>query len=104
MAANIVGGQRALREADAGAERPESAPDMRLWMNEMRHLEPVMVDHERLSDAWDAGGVRGKVIGRMAFEDKPFTFDPNSEVYRRFGVEPPAGTVAGERLAHDAAI
>jgi hypothetical protein len=64
---------------------------MRLWMDVMRHLEPVMEDHERLFDAWEAGGVDGMVIGPMAFDDKSFTFDPNPEVYRRFGVEPPAG-------------
>ena len=29
------------------------------------------------------------VIGPMAFEDRTFTFDPNPEVYRRFGLEPP---------------
>lgn len=62
---------------------------MRLWVDVMRHLEPVMADHERLFEAWEAGGVDGLVIGPMAFEDKSFTFDPNPEVYRRFGVEPP---------------
>lgn len=67
------------------------ATGMRLWMDVMRHLEPVMADHERLFDAWEAGGVDGMVIGPMAFDDKSFTFDPNPEVYRRFGVEPPAG-------------
>ena len=51
-----------------------------------------MADHERLFDAWGAGGVDGIVIGPMAFEDKTFTFDPNPEVYRRFGVEPPPAT------------
>lgn len=64
---------------------------MRLWMDVMRHLEPIMNDHERLFDAWEAGGVDGMVIGPMAFDDKTYTFDPNPEVYRRFGLEPPAG-------------
>lgn len=64
---------------------------MRMWMDVMRHLEPVMNDHQRLFDAWEAGGVDGLVIGPMAFDDKSYTFDPNPEVYRRFGVEPPAG-------------
>jgi hypothetical protein len=62
---------------------------MRLWMDVMRHLEPVMDDHERLFDAWEAGGVDGMVIGPLSFADKTFTFDPDPEVYARFGLEPP---------------
>ena len=69
---------------------------MRLWMDVMRHLEPVMDDHERLFDAWEAGGVDGMVIGPMAFADKTFTFDPDPDVYARFGLEPPR---AGRELA-----
>jgi hypothetical protein len=72
-------------------------PAMRLWMDVMRHLEPVMADHERLFDAWEAGGVDGLVIGPMAFEDKTFTFDPHPEVYARFGLQPP-GTGDGSSL------
>src|SRR5919201_7047026 len=63
---------------------------MRVWMDVMRHLEPVMADHERLFAAWAAGGVDGLVIGPMTFDDKSFTFDPNPDAYRRFGLEPPA--------------
>ena len=63
---------------------------MRVWMDVMRHLEPVMADHERLFDAWGAGGVDGLVIGPMTFDDKSYTFDPNPEVYRRFGLDAPA--------------
>jgi hypothetical protein len=59
-------------------------------MDVMRHLEPVMADYARLFEAWEAGGVRGLVLGPMTFEDKSFTFDPNPEVYRRFGLKPPA--------------
>ncbi|MDQ3699837.1 MAG: hypothetical protein M3442_02835 [Chloroflexota bacterium] len=62
---------------------------LRVWMDVMRHLEPVMNDHQRLFDAWEAGGVDGLVIGPMAFDDKSFTFDPNPEVYARFGLQPP---------------
>lgn len=68
---------------------------MNLWMDVMRHLEPVMADHERLFDAWEAGGVDGLVIGPMAFEDKTFTFDANPAVYKRFGVEPPPADTKG---------
>src|SRR5262245_28957166 len=76
------------------AEQSEPRP-MRLWLDVMRHLEPVMADHGRLFDAWEAGGVDGLVIGPMAFDDKSFTFDPNPDVYRRFGVPPPPD--AGDR-------
>ena len=71
---------------------------MRLWMDVMRHLEPVMEDHPRLLDAWEAGGVDGLVIGPMVFRDQGFhwdspanvyTWDPNPEVYARFGLQPP---------------
>src|SRR5207244_7414905 len=74
--------------ADDGEKKAMSSA-LRVWMDVMRHLEPVMVDHARLFDAWEAGGVTGLVIGPMAFEDKTFTFDPNPEVYGRFGLEPP---------------
>src|SRR5688572_12203993 len=78
---------------------------MKLWMNVMRDLESVMNDHELLFDAWAEGGVDGLVIGPMIFNtekllpgtvfvrgDEPPTpaFDPNPEIYRRLGVEPPS--------------
>ena len=66
-----------------------SVGGMRAWIDVMRHLEPIMADYERIFDAWGSGGVDGLVIGPLAFEDKSFTFDPNPDVYRRFGVEPP---------------
>ena len=65
---------------------------MRLWMDVMRHLEPVVEDHQRLFDAWEAGGVDGIVVGPLAFADKSYTFDPNPEVYARFGLQPPRRT------------
>ncbi len=71
-----------------------AAPRLRVWMDVMRHLEPVMASYRRLFDAWEAGGVDGLVIGPMVFEDKTYTFDPNPEVYRRFGLEPPSGNEA----------
>ena len=80
---------------------------MRLWMDVMRHLEPVVEDHQRLFDAWEAGGVDGIVVGPLAFADKSYTFDPNPEVYARFGLQPPQPgrdlpVVAGPRPAGDA--
>ncbi len=62
---------------------------LNLWMDVMRHLEPVIADHERLFDAWAAGGVDGLVIGPMAFEENVATFDPDARIYRRLGLEPP---------------
>ena len=34
---------------------------MKLWMDIQRDLEGVMHDHERILDAWHAGGVDGVV-------------------------------------------
>ena len=62
---------------------------MSLWMDVMRHLEPVISDHERLFDAWGEGGVDGLVIGPMTFEGNVATFDPDPRVYQRFEIEPP---------------
>jgi hypothetical protein len=77
---------------------------MKLWMNVMRDLESVMNDHELLFDAWAEGGVDGLVIGPLSFNAQKLlpgtifvqgeappaaTFDPNPEIYRRLGVEPP---------------
>ena len=76
---------------------------MKIWMDVMRTIEPVLADHERLFDAWAAGGVDGLVIGPLLFDQPKLypglhwetgkhpqaTFDPNPAVYRRFGVEPP---------------
>jgi len=77
---------------------------MHLWMDVMRDLEGVMADHERVFDAWAEGGVDGLVIGPLVFNQpkllkgaKPepsghpptMTYDPDSAVYKRLGVEPP---------------
>ena len=42
---------------------------MKLWMDVMRDLEPVLADHVRLFDAWAAGGVDGLVIDSERGED-----------------------------------
>ena len=77
---------------------------MQLWMDVMRDVEHLMNDHERIFDAWATGGVDGLVIGPLVFnaakllpgttsapaaEPPSMTFDPNPQVYRRLGVEPP---------------
>jgi hypothetical protein len=78
---------------------------MKIWMNVMRDMEHLMVDHERIFDGWEEGGVNGLVIGPPVFHTaklhtdagyvagcKPPVdcYDPNPEVYRRFGVEAPS--------------
>ena len=40
---------------------------MKLWMDIQRDLEGVMYDHERILDAWHAGGVDGVVFGPLVF-------------------------------------
>ena len=78
---------------------------MKLWMDIQRDLEGVMHDHERILDAWHAGGVDGVVFGPLVFGQAKLTqdaqslpskgpvaatYDPNPAVYKRLGVEPPA--------------
>jgi hypothetical protein len=76
-----------------------------MWIDVMRDLEYLMNDHERLLDAWAAGGVDGLAIGPMLFNEVKLlpgpkiawtggpavpAFDPNPAIYQRLGVEPPA--------------
>ena len=42
---------------------------MDVWMRVGQPLEPVMEDHERILDAWQAGGVKTLVFGRLLFRD-----------------------------------
>ncbi len=80
---------------------------MRLWMDIMRDLEHVIGDHERLFDAWEAGGVDGLVMGPLVFNSPDLlpgptlrasgppgtpTFVPNRDVYKRLGVDPPGSS------------
>ncbi|HIM57548.1 MAG TPA: hypothetical protein EYM39_12675, partial [Candidatus Latescibacteria bacterium] len=39
------------------------------WIRIGQPLEPVMEDYARVFDAWEAGGIRGLVFGRLTFED-----------------------------------
>src|SRR5262245_6377718 len=92
--------------------------ELEVWMRVGQPLEPLLADQERILDAWQSGGVRGLVVGRLAFlrdypedagggeEGEPgsapeapswggnragtvWAFAPNPTVYRRWGVEPP---------------
>ncbi len=77
---------------------------MKLWMDVMRDLDPLLGDVQPLYDAWAAGGVEGLVVGPLSFHAakllpgaRPLPgslppracFDPNPAVYARYGVEPP---------------
>src|SRR5262245_16989999 len=71
---------------------------MELWMRLGQPLEDVIGDHRRVLDAWQAGGVRGLVVGRTAFMPRGAVgiqaeavpaFAPNPRVYRALEVEPP---------------
>ncbi len=57
-------------------------------------LEHWMADFESTFDAWEEGGVRGIVVGRMQFRQDGETripaWRPDPKVYESFGVEPPA--------------
>jgi hypothetical protein len=90
--------------------------ELEVWMRVGQPLEPLLADQERILDAWQSGGVRGLVVGRLAFlSDYPddlqppdpasgathppswgggragtaWAYAPNHTVYRRWGVEPP---------------
>jgi len=41
--------------------------ELELWMRVGQPLEPVLDDTDRILDAWQSGGVRGLVIGRLSF-------------------------------------
>lgn len=93
-------GGGALTAAQAAAQ---STPRLVAWMYMIFPLEQWLTDYERILDAWDAGGVRGIVIGPLRFWDGAPTFDftyarrgaqiqtfaPDPAIYRRFGVDPP---------------
>jgi hypothetical protein len=80
-------------------------PDLELWMRVGQPLEAVLSDQEQILDAWQSGGVRGLVIGRLVFQpnspaaasgawggnrqDAVWAFAPNHTVYRRWDVPPP---------------
>ena len=81
----------------------DSTPRLVAWMYMIYPLEQWLTDYERTLDAWEAGGVRGIVIGPLRFWDGTPTFDftygrrgaqiqafaPDPAIYRRFGVDPP---------------
>jgi hypothetical protein len=94
---SLAGGALA---AGASAQTP---PRLVAWMYMIYPLEQWLTGYERTLDAWEAGGVRGIVIGPLRFWDGTPTFDftyarrgaqiqtcaPDAAIYRRYGVDPP---------------
>jgi len=79
------------------------------WIRIGQPLEPVMNDYKRTFDAWESGGIRGLVVGRMLFADDAggFTipaFKSNPDIYRKHGLEPRARSTESdpgrEKLLH----
>ena len=63
------------------------------WIRIGQPLEDVVDDYERIFDAWEDGGVRGLVVGRMFFMqdggDTVPAFPQDPAAYRQLGLEPP---------------
>ena len=67
---------------------------MEAWIFVHDPLERYLDDYKRTFDAWEAGGVRGIVVGYLRFvgengENLP-TFYSDPGVYKSFGIAPPA--------------
>ncbi len=94
-----------LAAGGAAQIKAQPLPASRLvpWMYMIFPLEQWLTDYHRTLDAWEAGGVRGIVIGPLRFWDgKPSfdftyarsgaviqTFAPDAAIYRKHGVDPP---------------
>jgi hypothetical protein len=62
------------------------------WIRIGQPLEAVIEDWERILDAWEAGGIRGLVFGRLTFRDEEggFTipaFQSNAQIFKDRGFE-----------------
>ncbi len=64
-------------------------------------LEHWMADCKNTFDAWDDGGVRGIVVGRLEFTEDDGTripsWRPDPEVYESFGEKPPPQAASNPR-------
>ena len=81
--------------------------ELELWMRVGQPLEPVLSDLDRTLDAWQSGGVRGLVIGRLTWDDGQPVVTPNATVYRRWDVPAPPDPTPGDparRVALDRMI
>jgi hypothetical protein len=94
-----------LGAAAAAAQRsPAPAQSLVPWMYMIYPIEQWLSDYRTTLDAWEAGGVRGLVIGPLVFfkEVPRFdftysrpgfklpTFAPDPAIYRKYGLDPPA--------------
>ena len=62
------------------------------WIRIGQPLEAVVDDYESIFDAWEAGGIRGLVFGRLLFTDADggFTvpaYRTNPDIFARRGIE-----------------
>lgn len=66
------------------------------WIFVNQPLEWWMADYQRLFDAWEDGGIRGIVVGRLVFQQEDGTsiptFRSDPKVYASYGVTPPPET------------
>lgn len=77
------------------------------WIFVHSPLEHWLDDYPRTFDAWQEGGVRGIAVGRLRFAGANGaslrTYTPDAEIFRTYGVEPPAavpGDAAREKQLH----
>ena len=67
---------------------------MKCWVFAFNPLERYMAHYEQIFDAWEDGGVRGIIVGRVRFIQPDGSvsraYAPDPQVYRSFGVSPPA--------------
>jgi len=80
------------------------------WIRIGQPLEPVMEDYPRVFDAWEAGGIRGLVFGRLTFADEDGNFTipalpAKPEAFRERGIEVEEDVLpadaAKEKLLHE---
>ena len=64
-------------------------PEIELWMRVGQPIEPLLDDVDRTLDAWQSGGVRGLVVGRLTFEGGHLAYSPNPTVYRKWETPAP---------------
>ena len=69
---------------------------MDCWIFAFNPLERYMANYKHIFDAWEDGGVRGIVVGRMFFMQDDGTtvpaFHQDPKAYEALGLEPPAET------------
>ena len=71
---------------------PEN-PQMQCWIFVFNPLERYMSNYKKIFDAWEEGGVRGIVVGRMFFMNDDDTRVPavpqDPKVYSDLGLDAP---------------